>query len=1073
MKTKAKKNRNVKNKGKGKKKGPANLELQKLVAYARDKATGNGSSKGTEAKHGHNFQNRERKKQKTTGENNNGFASPPNDNNNKSNKRREGKPLDTERKRKVMDAVNKGGGVDNFSRVKLLRLFNEHDDEELFRYIGKKNEELEVMCLEDLRTLYTAIYDHLDNKEEGIAYAKKHLAYVNDIGDADADATAAEDDNDNGFEKEEADANKRSRYLVSPKQNRMSAPIVYVSPEKEENSDKDLDLFKKEEKRYGRNRNKKKRNINEGDVSMMNSKKKWKNENNTKATKGKKASENRARNEKGHVLTEKNDVRTSEMKSSKSALALALPSNRNSKQQRSPKGEWNKKKFYRKVKVEDEVFKVGDDVYVCTPETVDFPEDVDHICELCKMPGFEEGADGKAVESEMLECDYCVRSWHLQCLKLDHVPEETFWSCPMCVAAPSGIAAPQNFHERRTPCGEFLAGRLCLARIESIWANVDELNDEDPKVREEAFKFIARLYVLPEHTHTGRQRHHIRREVFLTNTKEEENCAAILMRAKVLEPAAFRSSGGDDDVYMCEYSYDQNFSRFRRRTEWEDSDFSEDEFDAEAKNILWSETESSGDDEDYDNQKEKRKVARAAHVRQTKADIAAAKKAAASKKGANASSEWKEAIGLGKSGVLAIDSAQNNGSRTAIERARKALQLSSVPAKLECREKEREKIMQFTKNAIGGYGGASSCLGNSLYISGVPGTGKTATVREVIRTLRQEAANKKVPKFTHIEMNGLRLQTPQHAYSLIAEELTGRRFSPSRAAEWLEKRFKEGKESDGRVLVLVVDELDVLVTQTQSVLYNIFDWPTYKASNIAVIGIANTMDLPERLLPKIASRLGSGRVTFNPYNTSELIKIIEARLRSTGDYSGDGKYDAITQNAVQLASMKVAQISGDARRALELCRRGIEIAEARIERERESGELNCVSRCGPSDISKAQNEMFSATYMKMLKGLSKHERIFLAALLLRTRQLGYKEVYVSDVLEVHEKLCMNHSVQSLPTGFETTIVCRLHSMRLVLADPGYMRRLQKVSLNIPQEQAMYSLKDDMLCADMRWIKNAL
>jgi hypothetical protein len=46
-------------------------------------------------------------------------------------------------------------------------------------------------------------------------------------------------------------------------------------------------------------------------------------------------------------------------------------------------------------------------------------------------------------------------------------------------------------------------------------------------------------------------------------------------------------------------------------------------------------------------------------------------------------------------------------------------------------------------------------------------------------------------------------------------------------------------------------------------------------------------------------------------------------------------------------------------------------------------------------------------------------------------------------------------------------------MRLVLADPGYMRRLQKVSLNIPQEQAMYSLKDDMLCADMRWIKNAL
>ena len=156
-----------------------------------------------------------------------------------------------------------------------------------------------------------------------------------------------------------------------------------------------------------------------------------------------------------------------------------------------------------------------------------------------------------------------------------------------------------------------------------------------------------------------------------------------------------------------------------------------------------------------------------------------------------------------------------------------------------------------------------------------------------------------------------------------------------------------------------MDELDVLVTQTQSVLYNIFDWPTYKASNIAVIGIANTMDLPERLLPKIASRLGSGRVTFNPYNTSELIKIIEARLRSTGDYSGDGKYDAITQNAVQLASMKVAQISGDARRALELCRRGIEIAEARIERERRIRRIElCLSMRAKRYIQGAKRNVF-------------------------------------------------------------------------------------------------------------------
>lgn len=40
------------------------------------------------------------------------------------------------------------------------------------------------------------------------------------------------------------------------------------------------------------------------------------------------------------------------------------------------------------------------------------------------------------------------------------------------------------------------------------------------------------------------------------------------------------------------------------------------------------------------------------------------------------------------------------------------------------------------------------------------------------------------------------------------------------------------------------------------VLYNLFEWPMRKGSRLAIIGVANTMDLPERLLPRIASRLG-------------------------------------------------------------------------------------------------------------------------------------------------------------------------------------------------------------------------
>ena len=75
--------------------------------------------------------------------------------------------------------------------------------------------------------------------------------------------------------------------------------------------------------------------------------------------------------------------------------------------------------------------------------------------------------------------------------------------------------------------------------------------------------------------------------------------------------------------------------------------------------------------------------------------------------------------------------------------------------------------------------------------------------------------------------------------------------------------------------MVLVDELDYLVTRKQSVLYNLFEWPTMKHSRLIVVGIANTMDLPERLLPKVLSRLGLARVVFAPYTRDQIRTILK------------------------------------------------------------------------------------------------------------------------------------------------------------------------------------------------------
>jgi origin recognition complex subunit 1 len=61
-----------------------------------------------------------------------------------------------------------------------------------------------------------------------------------------------------------------------------------------------------------------------------------------------------------------------------------------------------------------------------------------------------------------------------------------------------------------------------------------------------------------------------------------------------------------------------------------------------------------------------------------------------------------------------------------------------------------------------------------MYVSGVPGTGKTATVTEVIRALKRSAADEDIPEFEYVDINGMRLTEPRQAYVHIYKQLTGK-----------------------------------------------------------------------------------------------------------------------------------------------------------------------------------------------------------------------------------------------------------------------------------------------------------
>mmetsp|Transcript_8442 Transcript_8442/g.12582 ORF Transcript_8442/g.12582 Transcript_8442/m.12582 type:complete len:471 (+) Transcript_8442:76-1488(+) len=254
-------------------------------------------------------------------------------------------------------------------------------------------------------------------------------------------------------------------------------------------------------------------------------------------------------------------------------------------------------------------------------------------------------------------------------------------------------------------------------------------------------------------------------------------------------------------------------------------------------------------------------------------------------------------------------------------RAVSKLHVSVQPTELPCRMEEQKRVYEFLKGAVrvGGRAGSSR---RPLYISGMPGTGKTATVHAAISMLKQDLKRGQVRQFEFVEINGLRIPTPNDAYTVLWRGISGEHLSHKTALARLKSHFAEeetmsASDVDERPFVIcLLDELDYLVTTSESVVYNLFQWPQQPASRLILIGIANTMDLPERLSRKSLSRMGGQhlvRMAFRAYTHEQVLTILSHRLENLGD--------VFDKKSLEFTARKAAAAAGDLRSALKICQR--------------------------------------------------------------------------------------------------------------------------------------------------------
>lgn len=360
--------------------------------------------------------------------------------------------------------------------------------------------------------------------------------------------------------------------------------------------------------------------------------------------------------------------------------------------------------------------------------------------------------------------------------------------------------------------------------------------------------------------------------------------------------------------------------------------------------------------------------------------------------------------GIKKGDVIMSDRAgsDNEWKRYALD-ALKRLSLSQASIAIEDerssligREKEQEKVARFLRSAIKGVNTnlKEQASKFSLFIAGPPGVGKTATVRSVIATLRQEQSEGRFPQFQFISLNGMEMRHPFDAYVRLWEALSPsqEKCAPGEAAARLELHFAGDDEqsvgngqtrmSNRDAVVLLIDEMDYLVTKKETVLYNLFDWPTRSqngSSQLIVIGISNTLNLPERLHPRVQSRLGNERCIYRAYKEEDSVKIFKAKVPQ---YSS-----LFREDAVRFAAKKMAANSGDLRRFFQLTKIALEnlLSDVSYGRRKHSTDDGLIKI---DDIQKASREMFDTIISKAISHATSFEALLFVSLASLKRKSG-------------------------------------------------------------------------------------
>ena len=241
---------------------------------------------------------------------------------------------------------------------------------------------------------------------------------------------------------------------------------------------------------------------------------------------------------------------------------------------------------------------------------------------------------------------------------------------------------------------------------------------------------------------------------------------------------------------------------------------------------------------------------------------------------------------------------------------------SRNPGALVCREREQEELSDFLQTRVERR--ASGCM----YVSGPPGTGKSALVRGVCGTYGSQA------NVRSAEVNCVGVKSATDLYGKLLEGLyrdaDEDELPDDDEDESLKTLFFKRKET----FLVILDEIDHFLDIDLHLLYTLFEYALHPESKLILVGIANALDFTDRFLPRLkAKNLKPELLPVMSYTDGQIAKVITARLLSLMPAGRTDFVPLIHPTAVHFLAKKISAQSGDLRKAFDICRSAIDLIE--------------------------------------------------------------------------------------------------------------------------------------------------